>query len=193
MYLIDDEKNLNSGWDRVLVSTDYKLEASYSSSYFAKVAIQNTSIDEPCLMKREFLAQDSGVVYFETELSLAKVDGGRIGIYNSSDGKYAALLTMRGGELYANDETSLGSGSTKLKLRIVVDLDNSSYTVYVNGADCGSFDFTDDTDTIDTVVFALDAGAKNKIAPNFVYLYRNAAILERFRMNPPTARRSNLT
>ena len=184
MYLIDDEMNLNSGWDRVLVSTDYKLEASYSSSYFAKVAIQNTNIDEPCLMKREFLAQDSGVVYFETELSLAKVDGGRIGIYNSSDGKYAALLTMRGGELYANDETSLGAGSTRLKLRVVVDLDASSYTVYVNGSDCGSFDFTDDTDSIDTIVFALDAGAKNKIAPNFVYLYRNAAILERFRMNP---------
>jgi len=182
-YLIDDTTQLQSGWDRQLSSADWQTEALYSNSNYHKIRISNTKAAEPVWMERPFQKQTDGILTLETSLSVEAYKGLTFGILDSESGKYAMRLVGRDGKLYADDSTALSS-NPNLRIRAEINLDTQKFTVWIDGAQSGPFDFTESVNQVDRLIFALDKDAASAIAPNFVLLHTNIPILDRFSVQP---------
>lgn len=182
VWLIDDENVINSGWDHQFVSADYEKEIIYQTSFWQKLFLDNTAAREAVWMERPFVAQRSGVLTLETRLACAGGKGGRMIVRDSGTGKTAMLLELKSSDLYAGGK-AIDLPSLNFALRVLIDLDNNTYTVFVNNTDCGTFGFVEKTDQVDLLRLELDLDAANKIVPQYFYLHKNLPIMERFRYN----------
>lgn len=177
VWLIDDSSVIQSGWDADLVSTKYATASENNTSYWHKYSLDNSGVNEPCMMKRPFQPQTDGVLTLETRLTIP-ASGAKITL--EGDGKTAIMIATDNNRIVTGDGKEITATAPMISLRLIADIDSAKYRVFINGNELGEYDFLEKTGKLDLLRFSLDAGANGSMAPEFVYLYRNYPALSRF-------------
>lgn len=178
IYLIEDGKNVLSGWDYSFPEEYYENAASLSSSPSARIRLTNENTGKKAWMERRFNAQNSGVITLELQLSFKQADGFIMELRD--DSKCAVRFTVSHGVFFA-DSSEVCNVSPTLILRADFDLDKNNYTVCINGDIIGTYDFCEKINTLSSLYFELKETCSNVLTPDFIYLYKNVIASERFR------------
>lgn len=179
VYLIEDSDYLHSGWDTVMAEEHYRFDGMTAASHAMSLSLPAGKNGKKVSMSRRFLPQTSGTLVFDASLTLKKPDGLTIAFSDGAAAKTAFTVEVTDGGI-----TTAGcapvSCTSALLLRVIIDSDASSYTVFLGSSSIGTYPFAAQVGCLDTLTFFLSPDADNRLKPNFVYLSNHLPVAERF-------------
>ena len=141
VYLIDDKEPKESSWN-----FDNRFNIlNYTGGAVAHLEDDNT--EKFVSMNRSFKAQQSGILSFDAHIKLYEDNDGIYFNFTNDEKQECFKLISRDGYLITNNKVIPiafeNSSSGNVKLKIVMDLDFNTATVYINGVNGGKFPMGD--------------------------------------------------
>ena len=165
-------------------NTDFR-GGSYSAKEGFGFEIQDSDETELCSMSKRFMPVRSGKVTFETAFVIRESAKNGFFYELTGDGKRLFKFITNGNtfcieDKYGSKVLSSYKGDERVSVKAVIDIDNNSADISVNGKYIGMFEFCDRAEMFNCVSISTSAEEEMNVAVEFVYIYINYIINERF-------------
>ena len=177
IYLIDDNEHPFAGWEFDNRGLALEKRTAYAQFDFEKV---HKEFDT--LLTRKFRTVQSGVVTLEINFILDCTDGFSVCLYNSAK-ETAVRLFTRGGSYVLADGVPTGVGilaERKNSFKAIVNLDNRTYTAFINNKNAGTYALPDGINDLQTISVGIEKGYCGTLHARGVKLYADYFCNERF-------------